>query len=755
MSRKQVIAYYMHESELAKVKSVITGANETESFVMGTMDDSDMVRLQIEGLLIEEVPEAKTSRRRSRATASSNSAWTQRASIAPMASAKGLPADSQPHAYLVELKGPLLEEWRAALAATGVQLLEYVPHNTYLTQLTDAEANAVRNDFFFVHDVALDDGSESSTVLTLGTGSDAPGAPSQEIAQRDMLTFDILTREPSDLTTVVAWLTARHVDIAGSSGRKIRAFLLEDSPLVDEIASLLEVVLIEQYSPPRLFLDLANQLLGIAPPAGAGGVTRVISQRGKGEVLGIADTGLDDSHPDFAGRIAHVSNWGKRPKPDDPHGHGTHVAGIAVGDGSASCGALAGVAPEASVFFQSLLGPSGKLTGLPLNIGDLFEEAYKAGVRVHTNSWGSDGKSAYTVNAIEVDAFVADHRDMLIIVAAGNDGNAATAVNEAAGTVDWLSIASPATSKNALVVGASRSSRTSGGYSTMTYGTVWPSAFAANPMNSALVSGDPECLAGFSSRGPCDDHRIKPDVVAPGTDILSARSATAPLRTFWGAHTNPHYAYMGGTSMAAPLVAGCAVLVREYYVGTRDHRPSAALLKATLINGTRWLSGVDAIATHPQAPNYHQGFGAIHMPDTIPNSSNPTFSIAYRDDWQDATRQFIRTGQRMRFAFTAGPGLPLRLCLVWTDTAARSLQNNLDLLVEAPDGRKYTGNAGLFRSLRLTDLENNVETIRLATPIAGRYIVQIQASNLVHTGQDFALVAAGDVTSPLTDYFAS
>ena len=48
---------------------------------------------------------------------------------------------------------------------------------------------------------------------------------------------------------------------------------------------------------------------------------------------------------------------------------------------------------------------------------------------------------------------------------------------------------------------------------------------------------------------------------------------------------------MGGTSMAAPLVAGCAALVREYYVSKRHHEPSAALLKATLINGTRWLTG--------------------------------------------------------------------------------------------------------------------------------------------------------------------
>jgi iron(III) transport system substrate-binding protein len=74
------------------------------------------------------------------------------------------------------------------------------------------------------------------------------------------------------------------------------------------------------------------------------------------------------------------------------------------------------------------------------------------------------------------------------------------------------------------------------------------------------VSGDPKAMAAFSSRGPCDDRRIKPDVVAPGTDIVSTRSATAPLSHFWGPHQNAKYAYMGGTSMAAPLVAGFKAL---------------------------------------------------------------------------------------------------------------------------------------------------------------------------------------------------
>ncbi|WP_369033959.1 S8 family serine peptidase [Streptomyces adonidis] len=164
-------------------------------------------------------------------------------------------------------------------------------------------------------------------------------------------------------------------------------------------------------------------------------------------------------------------------------------------------------------------------------------------------------------------------------------------------------------------VGAARSDRTNGGFSQTTYNSKWPSDFPDPPIGTDHVSGDPEALAAFSSRGPCDDFRTKPEAVAPGTDILSARSSLAPSNHFWGLHQNPHYADMGGTSMATPLVAGCAALVREYYVDRRTVEPSAALVKATLVNGTRRLSTADSMAIDP---HYHQGFGAIHRDCQVP-----------------------------------------------------------------------------------------------------------------------------------------
>ena len=494
--------------------------------------------------------------------------------------------DQKPNFYLIGLSGPLLEDLRAQLKNAGVELLEFVPQNSYTARLTPAQARAARK-LSFVTSVRIYREEDTGPVNA---------TPSREISfdtapdvARNIRTYDLRLHLADDLPAVLSRLRELGVNIAGASGRKVRLYLLENDRRADEIVSMPEVAAMEEYVPPKLYNNVARVLMGIDPNPNLG-IQPNFKLSGDGQVVGVADTGLDQAHPDFKGRIAGLVARGRPNDPSDPHGHGTHVSGSVLGSGAASRRKICGTAPGAKLFFQSLLDSSGGLGGLPLNLGDMFEEAYQAGARVHNNSWGAATSSMYTFNSIDVDEYVAGRRDMLIVIAAGNEGSAANCVNSQKGFVDWLSIGSPATAKNALTVGASRSSRTKGGISSLTYGQGWPSDFPDPPIASESVSGNPECLAAFSSRGPCDDRRVKPDLVAPGTDILSTKSSLAPLRNFWGAYqTNGKYAYMGGTSMATPLVSGCAALVREYYVKQRSHSPSAALLKATLINGTRSL----------------------------------------------------------------------------------------------------------------------------------------------------------------------
>jgi serine protease AprX len=224
------------------------------------------------------------------------------------------------------------------------------------------------------------------------------------------------------------------------------------------------------------------------------------------------------------------------------------------------------------------------------------------------------------------------------------------------------------------------------------------------------------------------------------------------LRNFWGPYPgNALYAFMGGTSMSAPLVSGCAALVREYYAKERGHEPSAALLKATLINSTKWLTGADAVADFADQPNFHQGFGAVYMPWAIPNPLEPDWKLEFVDTWQKPRKQLQRSGQRDRFRVRMSGGKWLRICLAWTDVAARALQNNLNLFVQhEPSGKKWIGNANLPLSLGVPDPDNNVEVIRLENPESGAYLIQISAINLLRPPQDYALVVTGELGSKLT-----
>jgi len=755
MATAKVVAHFMHESEMVAARDRLQDAEVTDSYVIGRVDDSEIAELEQQGLIVQRLetePQEETSARFRMATALEPRVLTRGVRAAPaLDTAPAAPAteidESGPNFYLVGLGGPLLEPWHMQLTQLGVTLLERVPPASYTARLESQQAHQVAA-LPFVETLRLYKAEDTGPVMLAAALPPLRAAPGLARA-RAIQAFDVRLHRAEDRPTVETWLREHDVKVAGSGGRKIRVYALEDAPVLDEIRDLPDVGLVEQYVEPKLFNDVARVLLGIdAADANPG----PLGLEGEGELIAVADTGLDESHPDFAGRIEGVVALGRQNDSSDPHGHGTHVSGSILGDGTASNGTVRGTAPKAKLYFQSLLDAQGGLGGLPVNLGDLFAGAYQAGARIHNNSWGAAVESAYTLNSEDVDDFVAGNRDMLIVIAAGNEGQAAMRLHSQPGFPDWLSIGAPGTSKNALTIGASRSSRTEGGYSNLTWNAAWPSEFPDPPVAVETISGDPESLAGFSSRGPCDDRRIKPDVVAPGTDIASTKSSLAPLSHFWGPYpgAGSRYAYMGGTSMATPLVAGCAALVREYYVKRRQHQPSAALLKATLVNGARGLTGADSIANQNDPPNYHQGFGAVHLPSTLPNESDPDLKLEFVDSWQEPQEKFNRSGQRFQFNVRVAEGSRLQFCLAYTDLPARGLQNDLNLIVQEPSGTKHVGNEHLPERLTPLDRGNNVEVVRIGDAPAGNYLVQVSAFNLLGPGQDFALVVTGKLISGLT-----
>jgi subtilisin family serine protease len=716
---------------------MVENAQVTESYVIGDIDEDRIEELERAGLVVDEVapPGRPTTAAMARGTLSAETGvegWRagDEDEIPP-------PEPGTPTQWLVSLNSPLMGDMRAALGATGAQLDEYVPHHAYVATATPEQAADVIN-LPFVRDVERYGPSKTGPIVLTQVGDDRGEGDVARV-------WDLWLSDASVREQVLSWLEQNDVSVVGEGGRRVRLALPAESGLKREISTLPGVLGMVEYVPPKLFNDVARGLLGVTSDT----PERSLPLTGAGQVVAVADTGLQEDHPDFAGRVIEVVALGRPNNASDPHGHGTHVAGSVLADGSASDGDFAGVAPEAKLYFQSLLDPQGGLGGLPVSLEDLFEPAYQAGARVHNNSWGAATASAYTVDSNDVDAYAAKRRDMLIVIAAGNEGTAANPFNSAPGFVDWLSIGSPASCKNALTVGAARNKRTSGGLSGRTYGSAWPGDFPKPPISEQRLSGDPECLAAFSSRGPCDDRRIKPDIVAPGTDIISTRSDLAPDDNFWGlVDDNPAYAYMGGTSMACPLVAGCAALVRQYFVDQRDISPSAALLKATLVNGARWLTGVDSLADRDDRPNFHQGFGAVNLTTTIPNPAEPDLALEFVDCWETPNLQLGETGERRRFQVDVEGGLPLRMCLAYTDLPGRSLQNDVSFMIQDPTGAKIAGNMGL-PDITKSDVDNNVEVIRVDDPAPGRWLIQVFARNLLRPPQDYALVVSGALASTL------
>ncbi|MBX9829072.1 MAG: S8 family serine peptidase [Xanthobacteraceae bacterium] len=751
---RRVIAYGMDEGEIRFASSLLTDAAVTPAFVAGNADDATIERLRQRGLFVETVYDLDDGGRPKGlrpetpglgvaipwlgTTLRRNVIFTRSVSIERPETP---PDPSSPQVYLVQVQQPLLDRYLTDLSGVGVALMDSFQNGFYSAFLTPAQVDDVHKLDFVVGVERYDRGHTAPRQLRSTSALAAPAAASSRL-----VSYDIILHRVEDREKVRAWLVERNVEIEAMGRRKVRVRLHENSEMRTEILDLSEVKAQEEYVEPKLANDSARLLLNAEKFPGFNAPLD-----GRGQIIAVADTGLDRQHPDFVDRIVAAVGLGAAGEIDDTHGHGTHVAGSVLGSGAASGGQFRGVAPGAKLYFQSLQDAGRPFGGLPADLNDLLEPAYNAGARIHNNSWGADTPSIYTAHASEVDEFVSKHRDMLVVVAAGNFAHADLRESTPAGVVDWMSVASPATAKNVLTVGASRSSRTAGGRSALTWREYSPK-FPDAPIGDESTSGDAESLAAFSGRGPSDDSRIKPDVVAPGTNIVSTRSAAA-ANDFWGkVDANPLYVFNSGTSMAAPLVAGCAAIVRQYYQELRGHKPSAALMRATIVNGTRWLKGRDANESNaPDAPvvpppaNYDQGFGCVDMTNTLPNSDNPNLSLAFFDDWETRQHLLRATGREQRFSVKVEKaGMMLRVCLAYTDDhPARSVQNQVVLFVKrSGGGEPLAGNFKLRRADRNVDIYNNVQIVRIADAPAGDYFISVVARNVL-LPQDFALVVTG------------
>lgn len=637
---------------------------------------------------------------------------------------------------LIQTREPLTAEQRAELADLGVRILEYVPENTYLCNYPDSDLNEIRalpyvvwaNVYMTAFKVAPSLLGIAPAVTTIGLATVVAESPSpaDTPVMVDVVFHDnVNPEEVRESVAATAGVSAGSLPLAQD---KVR--LMVPPSQLPRLAEIDEVRHIEEAPVYQFHNNVARGILGIDAPQGA-----PLALSGEGQVIAVADSGFDrgtpaDTHPAFTGRVRRLYALGRPGDASDPHGHGTHVAGSVLGDGASAALAsrVRGTAPAAALVLQSVLDPSGGLSGLPINLGDLLTPPYAAdGARVHTNSWGSISPTQfgrYTANCRELDAFVWANRDCVVCFSAGNEGQD----RNSDGQIEPSSVTPPGTAKNCITVGASENLRPD---VPDTYGGRWPLDFPVPPIASDRIADNPDGVVAFSSRGPTVDQRIKPDVVAPGTFVLSARSRAA-TGTPRDPSADPLYYFNNGTSMATPLVAGCAALVREHLIKSRGiNQPSAALVKALLINGAQNINGQFVPSEAGNIPNHAEGFGRVNVAATVAAHGG---TVELRDE---ATALDVGDEDVVAVEIPADHR-QLKVTLVWTDPPGEVLQNDLDLIVRAANGDERRGNAP--PGSEEFDRVNNVEQVIWPDLPPGQVEIVVRVHRITALPQSYALV---------------
>ncbi|MDK2947923.1 MAG: hypothetical protein PWQ63_1083, partial [Methanolobus sp.] len=635
-------------------------------------------------------------------------------------------ADSSYTYYLVQFDGIVQPEWKDTVETTGAEIFDYVPDNTFVLKMNETVKSQVESLEFvrwvgeylpeYKYDLSLETDENQMSINEI---------------QIETIILNVFLFESQNAGEIAKAINDINGDVISSSDRILTIVLPKNQ--FQSLASIKGISWIEEYSEVVLFNDVAAGILNVDA------VHNDIELNGSGQIIAVCDTGLDtgvdDSsmHPDFSGRIIDIIDFSGDGAADNADawnngGHGTHVTGSVLGNGSMSEGQYKGMAPEAELVFEAVQKTDGTMVISSTNLESIFQDAYAQGARIHTNSWGyTSNLGDYTSISRMVDEFMWQHPDMLILFSAGNLGTD----SDKDGVVDINSTSPPATSKNCIAVGASENYRPE--IINYTYGNSF-----ALPISEDTKADNIDGIAAFSSRGPTDDGRIKPDLVAPGTFIASTRSSYISWYE-WGL-IDDNYAYMGGTSMAAPLVAGSAALVREYYTEMESvATPSAALIKATLINGAidmtpgQYGEGTDQEITG--RPDNSQGWGRVDVANSI-MADYPEVTAYYDGESLSTGNSWTHTYDYIE------SGKPLRATLVWTDypasaSASKSLVNDLDFTI-ADSSDTYYGNDGSG-----PDRINNVEGIELSSVSDDDYTFTVDGYSVSMGGtQPFALVAS-------------
>ncbi len=738
--------------------------------------------------------------------------------------------------HLVQFVGPMQNAWHEALKKTGTQIISYLSENAYLVY-GDAESLVKLERLAGTMTSMQWDGEyrDDYKIHPAARLVDANGNPQQ--IPTDVFAIQLVGDPDANAATLtlIDRLKLEPIRHQYNLQQYVNVFVRLRAQDLGLIAAQPDVISIQPYLTPRKLDErqdqiVAGNLTGNAP-TGPGYLAWLASKgftqaqfTASGFAVDISDSGIDDGtttpghfalyvlgETTNASRVIYSrlegspNNPGSTVQGCDGHGNlNTHIvcaydsqpAGFPHTDSAGYYYDL-GVCPFVRVGSSVIFDPVSFT--FPV-YQDLISAAYHDGARISNNSWGANGpgvSGVYNSDAQMYDTLVRDaqladstfpaagNQEMVIVFSDGDDGPTAR------------SISPPATGKNVLAVGGTENVR---------------SMSTANGGNNA--AGEDGCatfdtdansandIASFSSRGPCADGRIKPDIVAPCSHITggapqgfpppSSSGTGSALSCFFnfGAIYDPifgpdslgvcglpgretigasnffpvgqqFFTESSGTSHSAPAVAGACALLRQYFINQSLTPPSPAMTRAYLMNSARYVTGSGA---NDNLFSNNQGMGALDLGMAFDGTPR-----MLRDEL-DADK-FTASGQTRTFTgVVTDPSKPLRVTLAWTDapgstTGGSALKNDLDLTVTIA-GTTYKGN--VFRGANSTtsgtaDHRNNVESVFLPAGTVGGFTVTITAANINSDGvpgdadpldQDFALVIYNGTNATLANFAA-
>lgn len=629
------------------------------------------------------------------------------ASFDPLAGTPPLPerlklsAEPPSGYFVVQFHEAIHPRLLGRLSSVGAEPLKYLPDGAYLVRLPQGSAAAVRA----LPEVRWAGPVEPGWKLSPDLGKRPFQDPERRRGGLLYATADLFPGEETDPVVSAVGATGAELVQILRFGGKTRLKLHASMEQLERVARIDGVSWIEEVGEITFRNNTTRWVIQTDVPSSTTVWDRGL--HGEGQIIGHIDGRLDmnscyfrddaDNTPGPGHRkvVAYRSSSGQ-----GADSHGTHTAGTSAGDQFPINGTLDnnGHAYEAKISHSNLSDVSGSGTQAS-NLYDFLRDAHLDGARVHTNSWGDDGTTAYTTWCVDIDQFSYDFEDSLVLFAETNTSTLRT----------------PENAKNVLAVGG-----TLGG-----------------------ASADNHCTGGV---GPTSDGRRKPEIYAPGCSIVSARNGIdCSTRS------------SSGTSMACPAVTGVGALVRQYFekgfypTGAPRAQdamtPSGALVKAALLNSTTDMTGVTGY------PSNLEGWGRVLLENVL-FFDGDLRKLSVLADVRNADGM-VTTDEVAHVLTVDGSQEQLKITLVYTEPPAALLAsaatvNDLDLEVRSPSSLVYLGNVidsavGLSLTGGSADAINNVEFVILDNPEAGDWTLTVRATAVNEGTQGYALVASGQV----------